>query len=70
MVTLMKYRTKQGDVLDRICWNVYRHHGQEEAVLAANPGLVKYGPVLPADVVIVLPAVTTQQHSQTVRLWE
>ncbi len=67
----MYYQTKEGDMLDAIC---YAHYGAStgyvEAVLLANPGLANQAPLLPADISIVLPqlpALTTKQ--QIVRLW-
>lgn len=67
------YRTREGDVLDAICW---RHYGRESAVpavLEANRELATYGPVLPAGVLIVLPALAesdTLSDVPTVRLWD
>ena len=64
------YRTIEGDVLDAICFRHYgRQAGAVEAVLQANPGLAEYGPVLPADVTIELPELTTEEPADTVRLW-
>ena len=68
----MRYRTKEGDMLDWICW---RHYGQQagavEAVLKANPGLSEAGPLLPAGLVIELPDLPQPNQSiDTVRLWD
>ena len=68
----MRYRTKDGDMLDWICW---RHYGQQaravEAVLKANPGLSGAGPILPAGLVIELPELPQpNQGIDTVRLWD
>ena len=68
----MKYRTKDGDVLDAIC---ARHYGdtpyQVETVIAANPGLAALGPVLASGVIIDLPEVEgTAQERPTIRLWD
>ena len=68
----MRYRTKDGDMLDWICW---RHYGQQagavEAVLKANPGLSEAGPLLPAGLVIELPELPQPNQSiDTVRLWD
>jgi phage tail protein X len=68
------YRTKDGDMVDLIC---FRHYGRTaavtEAVLAANPGLAARGPMLPAGVEIVLPDFGTPEdrpvEKETVRLW-
>jgi len=68
----MKYRTRDDDVLDRICW---RHYGREDAlvrVLDANPGLADRGPVLPAGLVIELPELPDAgaDADAPVRLWD
>ncbi len=65
------YRTRQGDMLDEICWRHYgRQSGAVEAVLAANPGLADLGPVLPVDVAVVLPdLVVVAPAVQPIRLW-
>jgi len=68
----MKYRTKEGDVLDAICT---RHYGDLpyliEDVIAANPGLAGLGPVLPSGLIIELPVVAESAPARpTVRLWD
>jgi len=50
------YRTKSGDVLDRICHIHYDGlSGAYEQVLAVNQGLAAKGPVLSAGIEIELP---------------
>lgn len=51
----MEYRTKQGDVLDEICFNHYGREGLTEFVLQANRGLSSKGPVFPSGIIINLP---------------
>ena len=68
----MKYRTKDGDTLDAICW---AHYGQQagavEDVLEANPGLAQAGTVFSAGVLIELPTRNAlSQTIQPVRLWD
>ena len=68
----MKYRTREADVLDRLCW---RHYGRESAVvqvLEANPGLADRGPILPAGLVIELPDLPDAGTAARppVRLWD
>jgi len=68
------YITKDGDMVDRIC---FRHYGRTadvtEAVLAANPGLAARGPMLEAGVAIILPDFGAPQkqpvEKETIRLW-
>jgi phage tail protein X len=66
----MQYRTKEGDMLDRICW---KHYGQEagtvELVLTANPGLAAHGPKLPGGMLINLPEIYVVQAEEPIRLW-
>jgi phage tail protein X len=69
------YITKDGDMVDRICFRMYgRTADVTEAVLAANPGLAERGPVLDAGVAIILPDFGTPQKQpveiETVRLWD
>ena len=57
----VRYRTRDGDVVDEICWRYYGSRpGAAEAVLAANPGLAGRGVVLAGGLVIVLPALPAQ----------
>lgn len=66
----MIYRTREGDLLDWICWRHYGHlQGTVEAALNANPGLAELGPVLPGGVNIVLPELPATPTRATIRLW-
>jgi phage tail protein X len=68
-----KYTTRQGDTVDYICWRYYgtERGGTTEAVLEANPGLAQRGPVLPAGLVITLPAITLPgKTAKLVELWD
>ncbi|CAG9000675.1 MAG: hypothetical protein CENE_02675 [Candidatus Celerinatantimonas neptuna] len=63
------YKTRDGDVLDRICYDYY---GRESAVIdvyAANPGLASYGVILPAGISILLP-VLSRPVAQGTSLWD
>lgn len=67
----MKYRTKDGDVLDAICLAQYGSTTVVPAVLAANRGLAALGPILSAGVLIELPEIEAEaQAGNTVRLWD
>lgn len=68
----VRYRTRDGDSLDAICWRHYgRQAGAVEAVLEANPGLSEVGPVLPAGFVIGLPELPQRAREiETVSLWD
>ncbi len=59
-------------MLDAVCRLHYGPlPGAVEAVLEANPGLARRGPVLPAGVRIELPDLEeTPPESGTVRLWD
>ncbi|MEJ6008685.1 tail protein X [Novosphingobium aquae] len=63
--------TRDGDTVDQVLWrNLGRTAALTEATLELNPGLAARGAVLPAGVVITLPAVTTAAPvRETVKLW-
>lgn len=64
------YITKQDDMIDEICFRKYGATSPyTEAVLAANPGVAKLCPFLPAGVSIVLPDVPPQDV-QSVAVWD
>lgn len=63
--------TRDGDTVDQVLWRTLgRTSGVTEATLELNPGLAALGAVLPAGVLITLPAVTTPAPvRETVKLW-
>lgn len=64
------YVTRDGDMLDWICWRHYgRSTGAVEAVAEANPGLADLGPVYAAGLTITLPDLPATAEIETVRLW-
>lgn len=65
-------RTHQNDTVDDLCWRHYgRTAGVVEQVLAANPGLASRGPILPAGLLVTLPALqTTVPERQMIQLWD
>ena len=68
---MTQYRTKQGDVLDAICYQFYGRESAAVDVLKANPGLADAGPVFAAGITINLPALATPvTPSKAVRLWD
>ncbi|MBA1446521.1 MAG: tail protein X [Chromatiales bacterium] len=68
----MRYRTKDGDVLDLICLKYYGERvGAVEAVLEANTALAANGATLDAGLVIELPDLPEQAPvDAAVRLWD
>jgi phage tail protein X len=67
----MQYESKQGDMLDAVCHAYYKgRSGATEAVLDANPGLAKLGPVLPLGTLIELPDLAPVESVATVSLWD
>ena len=67
----MKYRTREGDVLDEICWRYYGSESAVKAVLEANPRLADLGAVLPSGVLLELPDIPRpDRRIDTVRLWD
>lgn len=68
---MQEVRAIQGDTVDRICYRYYgRTAGVTEAVLEANPGLAKLGPILPMGTLVKMPAVEAKPTKQTVSLWD
>ncbi|MGB1374074.1 MAG: tail protein X [Aequoribacter sp.] len=71
MNTDAKYRTRQGDMLDRICLEFYGYSSEAvEVVLKHNPGLAALGPVYEAGVIIELPQLKLKGKIDRVRLWD
>lgn len=63
-------KTIGGEMLDSIAHIHYKGQaGGTEAILKANPGLARYGPVLPADIEILLPELPKNEPTQ-VKLWD
>ena len=64
------YITKDGDVLDQICQNYYGKTSKiVEQVIEANPHIVELEPVFEAGIKIILPDITEEKESETVKLW-
>lgn len=71
MTVATLYRTRDGDMLDAICWLHYgRQSGAVEAVLEANPGLADLGPVYSTGTLITLPDLAPPAPVPLVRLWD
>jgi phage tail protein X len=67
----VKYRTREGDMLDHIAWKHYKKQsGAVEEILEANPGLAEYGEQLPAGLVINLPDINLPEAEEVIRLWD
>ena len=68
---MITYTTKDGDVLDDICYIYYGHlTGTVEKVMQANYRLSQYGPILPAGIKIILPEIKIKSSKDIVRMWE
>lgn len=66
-----RYRTREGDALDWICWKHYgAQSGAVEAVLEANTNLAEFGEVLPAGLEITLPDLALPKAETVIRLWD
>ena len=65
----MRYRTKDGDLLDSICFKYYGRESAVAAVLEANPGLADKGPVFEAGIEFDLPELVTPEKDQGISLW-
>ena len=66
----MKYRTREGDMLDQICLAYYGRVGVIAQVLEVNPALVEHGPVFQAGLIINLPKIEKATSSSEVQLWD
>jgi phage tail protein X len=63
-------KTLGGEMLDQVAHRHYKGRpGALDVVIAANPGLSKIGPVLPAGVDIVLPDLP-EVKNEGVTLWD
>jgi len=68
---MIQYRTKDGDMLDNICFKHYGGQiGATEAVYEANRGLADIGPVLPAGMIIDLPELPAAEPEAALKLWD
>lgn len=69
---MAEYRTKDGEMMDAICFRYYgRSSGVVELVLAANQNLSRRAEQLPAGLVISLPDLPVQTNDVTpLRLWQ
>ena len=67
---MITYVTKDGDVLDAICWKYYGSTtGVVEKVLEANRHLAELGSIFAASVKIILPDLTLAEETESVKLW-
>ena len=65
---MVTYITKEGDVLDWICWKHYGTTAVLEQVMNANPNITD--DILEAGIEIKLPYIEkTQANTKEVRLW-
>ncbi len=67
---VMTYQTREGDVLDDICWRYYERVDVVIDVLNANPGIVEYGAILPKGLMILLPEIERGEAIESIGLWE
>jgi len=67
---MITYVTKDGDVLDAICWKYYGSTtGVVEKVLQANHHLAELGAIFSAGVKIALPDLAQEEETESVKLW-
>ena len=67
---MITYVTKDGDVLDAICWKYYGSTtGVVEKVLEANRHPAELGSIFAAGVKIILPDLTQEEETESVKLW-
>jgi phage tail protein X len=68
---MITYITKDGDVLDAICWKYYgsTFNKTVEKVLEANRHLAELGSIFAAGVKIILPDLTQEEETESIKLW-
>ncbi len=67
---MITYITKDGDVLDLICWKYYGStSGTVEKVLEANRHLANLDAVFAAGIKIILPDLTKTEEEKSIKLW-
>jgi phage tail protein X len=71
---MIAYTTKDGDVLDSICWKYYGSTssfsmGTVEKVLEANRHLANLPAIFAAGVKIILPDLTPEEETESIKLW-
>jgi phage tail protein X len=68
---MITYRTKDGDVIDWICWKHYGFtSGAVEEVLKINPKVAEYDGHLPEGLLISLPEINSKIAAKQVKLWD
>ncbi len=67
---VMTYQTREGDMLDDICWRYYERVDVVIDVLDTNPGLAEYGAVLPKGLMILLPEIEIGEAIESIGLWD
>lgn len=63
------YITKDGDVLDAICFQYYGNTTIVEKVLEANRHIADIGAIFEAGVKITLPDLDQEEATESVKLW-
>ena len=70
-------RSREGDSISLILWMGLKRTDDEaeRALYNLNPHLTQYGPILPAGILITLPALSQQAQEQTqtdsvVNIWD
>lgn len=61
--------TLDGDMIDALVQDHYGSADMLDRVLAANPHLSGFGPVLPAGLAVTLPARASDPVAAAIRLW-
>lgn len=69
------YQTRDGDMLDHICYvhyaSQYHQHARiVEQVLEKNPQLSALGAIYPANVLITLPHISTTSTNNVINIWD
>ncbi len=67
---MIKYRCKDGDIIDAICYRYYGNLDMVEAVFDMNLGLCDRSPILTAGYLINLPDAAVKISKQKINLWD
>jgi phage tail protein X len=60
---------QQGDSVDLVAHRIYGTTDMVPEILAANPGLAAFGPILPLGTPILLPPAKVQTVAAPITLW-
>ena len=66
---MSEYITKDGDMLDAICFDYYKTELALSEVLEANPDIADNGAIFKAGIKVILPDIYPEKHNKSLTLW-